>query len=393
MENVLKKYPEVGDIVVLVGGEKRFIRGSEATTAYVDTLDCIGVVYDVQGKLVRIVGGENTTAKKWSAVADYEITAIPSASGSYEVTLNNVSQGSMTYTMSEGTIAEFTTQLETWLRTLDSSAKGYKWEAYTNGDHSYLQCYNYTEYESTVSISGCTLVKLIGSEVASYTSSTNRNQILQKATYNGMCRQRLYEYCVNSTAANCNPTTAMDGTTKLFATFPCSKTYYDGSLGGGLRSNFATYDDYLDACMTRYRDLDVGTMQFRDGKAMCDLLKTKTVLVQGTETAAYPAVDWAVKYDSGVTGYGAGTWWLPSMYELSILMKDITKGTSASLDAVNTALGKVTGWTQISSTSYRWSCCRYGTYGSWYYSGNGFSGNGGFYSSLAVSAVSAFTLE
>ena len=384
MENVIKNRPEIGDIVILVNGKERFIRGAEATTAFLNTQQCIGVVYDVQGNYVRMVGGVNTTTKQWSCVADYEITAIPANSGDYEVVLNSASIGSFTYTKSSGSIEEFTDQLNSWLVTAAP-----KWEAYTNDGKSYLQMKTYDSYEGTVTVAGATLVKLIGSELAAYTSVYNRNQKKQQTTYNGMCRARLEEWATNNADANNNPSTEMNGTTQLFATFPCSKAYYDGALGSGLRTNFASYSLYLDACMVNGRELNHGIMQYRDGKLMTSLLGTKTILKAGMPTKAYSAAEWALLYDSNVAGYGPGAWWLPSMYEFAMLMRNI----GATIDLVNIAISKKTGWTQIGKDSIRWSCCRSYSNLAWNYNGGGITSGSNFSVSFSCSAVSAFKIK
>lgn len=388
-ENIIKDFPEVGDIVVVIDGKKKFIRGAEATKAFIDTLDAVGVVYNVQGKLVRIVGGVNGTGKKWSEVADYEITSIPSASGSYEVKLLNAVVGNFQYTKGSGAIEEFATQLNSWLAT-----NAPKWEAYTRNGHSYLQMHTYDAYESTCTIAGTTLVKLIGSEVADYTISTGaRNAVKQFTTYNVMCYQRMLERARTDTTANFNPTTRMNGTTQLFVAYPCSENYYNGELGDGLRENFPTYEDYIMACMCVPQDLDKGMMKFRDGKLMTSLLKDKTVLKKGVETYAYSAARYAYDYDAKVDGFRSGDWWLPSMYELALLMRDITVGTTKPTDKINVALGKKTGWSTINSQSSRWSSSRYDTGNEWSYNNGGFTNTSRFYLSFTCSAVSAFTLE
>ena len=137
-------------------------------------------------------------------------------------------------------------------------------------------------------------------------------------------------------------------------------------------------------------ELGRGLMQYRDGKFFTDLLADKKLLIRGTSTSAYSAAYWAKTYDSGVEGYGAGTFWLPSMHELSILMRNITVGTTKAVDSVNVALSKRTGWSQISSISYRWSACRCNSGLAWLYGSSGCTYNNYFYGGLAVSAVSAF---
>jgi len=393
--------PQVGQIVCVIDGVKCYFWPSDITTA--QKADAVGVIFAVDGNKVYVVGNTNTTTKQWSCVADYEITAIPSASGTLTVTLNNVAQTdadpdapvTFDYVRDTGTIAEFTTQLETFLRAYSTkypSSKAGKWEAYTNADNgkSYLQMFNYNEYESTVAITGCTLAKKIGTELAEYTETFLHNNAGQQHNYwTGMCRQRLEEYCTDNGS---NPSTALDGITTLHPTnsAPCRKSYYDGELGVHLREHYATYGAYLDACMTKLDKTDTGIIHHWNGQAQTFLLSLKDVYVQSVKKPAYPAADLAIKYNAGKTGFTAGSWWLPSMYELGLLMKDI-KGNKT--DLVNVALTAL-GWSTISTTSYRWSCCRYNSSNAWYYSSIGYSYYYlSFYLSFAVSVVSAFTID
>jgi hypothetical protein len=112
-------------------------------------------------------------------------------------------------------------------------------------------------------------------------------------------------------------------------------------------------------------------------------------LINGTPTPAYSAADYCANYDSGVSGYGAGTFWMPSVYEGAQLMRNIG-GTN---DLVNTALGKKTGWGTISSTSNRWLCGRFSSYYACYYNSGGVLYYTYFYYSNYVSAVSAFNIN
>ena len=387
--NTIKKIPEVGDIFIIVDGKKRFVSGSDCTKEFIDQQQAVGVVYYVQGKTFYVVAGNNTTDKKWSAVADYEITAIPSESGSYAVKLLNVAVGDFAYTKSEGTIEEFVTQLNTWL-----ASNAPKWEAYMYNGKGYLQMSTYDAYENTVSIAGTTLVKLIGNELAASTTSINYNEHGDSHSHGlGMCRQRIEEWCKASTDSRCNPTSRLDGVTQIMGTLPCSETYFNGELGDGLRANYATYQDYIDDCMVRTWELNRGIMQYRDGRELTNLLLPKKVLIKGVETPCYSAAHFANDFDCGVEGYGAGTFYLPSMHELGLLMRGITSGTTKALDPVNVALSKRTGWTQISSTANRWACCRYNTTVAWSYNSYGCTNGTFFYIGLTVSAVSAFTLD
>ena len=145
--------------------------------------------------------------------------------------------------------------------------------------------------------------------------------------------------------------------------------------------------------MCRLYELDSKIMAFRDGREICAKLKDKKVMVRGVSTPAYSAVDYAANYDSGVEGFGKGTWWLPSMHELAILMRSITVGTKSPIDPINASLAKKAGWSQISSVRNRWSCCRYNANNAWYFNGIGITNNGYFCNGFACSVVSALTLN
>lgn len=386
--NIIKKVPKVGDIFIIVDGKKRFISGSECTEEFINKQQAVGVVYNVSRTTFDVVAGVNDKKFPWSIACDFEITKIPAESGDLAVTLQGVSVGTFTYTKTDGTKVEFVTQLNTWL-----SENAPKWEAYMESeDVAILQLSDYTTYESTCTITGCTLVKRVGSEIAAETSSICRNQVLQRTSYNGCCRARLEAWATNNTSSQNNPGTRMNGATQLFVVFPCSKAYYDGELGDGLRENFPTYQDYLDACMVRPKEVGVGIMQY-DGKTVSDKLLSKKLLVRGVETSAYPAVVWANEFDSGVEGYGPGTFHLAGMSELSTLMRDLTYGTSLPMDAVNVSLGKRTGWSRINVDQIHMSCNLRSYLSVWNSHLYGVCQANDFFRRERVSAVARFTLD
>lgn len=382
MSVIIKRVPEIGDAMIDTPNGYRFV-GSDATSGFFGDNPIAGVVFYVRGRNGLLTPGDIGTYK-WSDVADFEITKIPDASGTLAVTLQGVAVGDFEYTRTEGTLEEFVLQLNTWLAT-----NAAKWEAYMYNGKAYLQLSDYTAYSSTNTITGCTLVKLVGSELANETVPSASNHVRQFTTCNGICRQRLEEWAKNNTDKNCNPTTRMNGTTQLFQTYPASQTYFDGELGDGLRENFATYQDYMDACMLLPFELNRGIMQYRDGKKNTERLIAKRLLKRGEEICPYTAALKAAEYDSGVEGYRAGDFWLSSIHELSLMMRDITTGTSKGNDIVNAQLARA-GKNTISSTSLRWSSSRYYTVSAWSAHGNGFSSSYNFFSGLRVAPVSAF---
>lgn len=368
-------------------GQIRFA-GQDATPEWVETQQAVGVVYYVNGNHVKVVAGKNDVTLPWSCVADYEIESVPESTGEYAVTVYNGNVGNFSYTRTAGTKEEFVAQLNEWLKTNASDC-----EAYMQGGVAVFQITGYTKYESVVSIAGCSLRKRIGEELKPFGTSILLTQVKSNNPYSGLCHPRLKDWAGPSENKSCNPERRMDGVTKLFEVFPCSEAYYNGDLGDGLRANYPTYDDYLWACMARPWELDRGVMAHRDGKALCGLLKDKKVLVRGEEKSAYSAAEWALNYDSGVPGFGKGDWWLPSMHEMALLMKNISYDTGQPMDAISSSLQKKKGWTVISVPFYRWSCCRFDADSAWNYRNVGCANYNCFYYRLGVSAVSAFNLN
>lgn len=174
----------------------------------------------------------------------------------------------------------------------------------------------------------------------------------------------------------------MNGTTQLFVVNPCSKLYYEGELGDGLRENFATYQDYLDACMTMPYELDRGIMQFHSGKINTERLVTKRLLKRGVEICPYTAALKAHEYTHNLFG----GWWLGSLHEISLMMRDITIGTSKGDDILNLSLKKA-GLNTINSASNRWSSSCFSIYHAWGMYKEGILGNSNYYYNHLVAPI------
>lgn len=393
--NVVKKRPQIGDFVVAINGHKRFITANRATATLLAALPVVGKVYDVQGKLVRIVSGVNTHSEQWSNVCDYllvpDSSLFDGGAHSLDVTLQDTLVGKMNYIITEDipasdSLRDFSEQLNTWL-----AENAPKWECYYRNDEVVLQMSTYDGYESTCSITSCTLTKRVGSELAAETVSDARNENGQDfAYYQAMCKPRELEYFPTHGSS---PATAISDIQANAA--PVTEAYFNGELGVNLRTKFGTYEHYIDMCMVHLRELNRGVMQFRDGKAMCDKLLVKTVLKRGVEECPYSAAVYANNYaptfgGSVITGFEAGKWWLPSMYELGLLMRNIN---SAHTDPVSLNMNLVSGWSYINNTSNRWSVCRFNTNRAWFCDSLGIVYISSFCFSFAVSAVSAFEIE
>lgn len=400
-QNVIKKYPNIGDFVVMINGKERFLDVNTATSELVNALPVIGKVYDVQGRFVRVVGGVNSHSEQWSNVCDFQLTPDSSLfdGGNYKltVTLQNVAiETPFTYHYEDyqtpstdlEKISYFVEKLREYLATYAP-----KWEAYVNSDgEAILQLSTYDSYESTCSITQCTLTKLVGSEIASETLSYLKNENGQSFNYYQiMCPDRALAYFATSGST---PSTAIADIQANTA--PVTRRFFEeDALGVNLRAKFGTYENYLDKCRAHLRELDYGIMQFRDGKAMTAKLVAKRLPRWGVDECPYRAAYYASQYqatynNNPIEGYGVGDWWSPSLYETGLLMQSIKTNL---FDPVNKNMDLVPGWSKINPASNRWSCCRFNSDGACRYGSGGVVTNSSFYSSFTVSAVSAFWIK
>ena len=399
-QNVSRKYPKVGDFYVKINGKKRFIDPYTATSELINTLPVVGKVYHVEGKKFYFVSGVNNHSEQWSNVCDYHI--VPAASlfdgGNYKLTviLQNVTSEEFfeyTYTGSQDAtddvkLRDFIYELNLWL-----THYAPKWEAYVNNDGwGILQMSTYDSYESTCSITSCTLTKLVGGELAAETVSDARNENGQDFNYyQAMCYNRALDYYATHGAT---PATAP--TNIVANSTPVTRAYFEeNELGANLRALFGTYENYIAMCMVHLEELNRGVMQFRDGKSLTAKLLAKTVFKNGVEECPYRFAVYADNYaatfgGNAIEGHGAHTWWSPSMYELGLIMRNI-KGNNS--DPVSYGLNLVTGWSYISNASFHWSVCRYDSRSAWLYYYDGIVHNYNFYRSSRALAVSASTID
>lgn len=395
--NVIKKFPRVGDFFVVINGKKRFIDAENVTSELINALPVVGKVYYVQGRFFRYVSGVNNHAEKWSDVCDFRIVPDSSLFDGEQHSLDVTLQGtalpkfSFLYTGED----DPTEQLYLFTRDLDNYLGQYaqEWEVYINASgNAILQLSDYQSYESTNSITSCTLTKLVGSELEAENDDKMRNENGQIFNYYQVLNysRALAYFATNGSTPATAPTDIQPNTA------PVKRACFeDNELGLNLRAKFGTYENYITKCMAYLRELNVGIMQYRDGKEMTEKLVAKTVLKNHLEECPYSAANYAHQYaamfnGSAIEGYGAGSWWMASMYELGLLMREIKTDYT---DAINKNIEMVTGWSKINPTSNRWSCCRYSTNSAWSCSSYGVASSSLFYYSFTVAVVSASSIE
>ena len=166
-----------------------------------------------------------------------------------------------------------------------------------------------------------------------------------------------------------------------------------------LRDTFASYDEYFDSMMTKLPCGAGGAIaEFPSGKENTYKLSDCTFLdnAKGKQEVLYPAANWAASIDLNAAKLGKGNWWLPSVAEMTQIMTDITYNTSfweTKPDIINSVLKKLTssGWSELSTSTFRWTSSKYGPNIPYYYSGNvGLLGSHSFYIVYTVSPITIY---
>ena len=141
----------------------------------------------------------------------------------------------------------------------------------------------------------------------------------------GCCKARVYERAQASTA---RPTADMSN---IFSIpnrdyLPVRKDDFETNpYCAILRSNFNSYDEYLESMMVKI-PCSKGTVgKFPSGKYITYKLASES----------YPLLKWAADINVNGPNLGAGNWWIPSVAEMAYIMRDITYGVPGAWDSEN----------------------------------------------------------
>ena len=116
-----------------------------------------------------------------------------------------------------------------------------------------------------------------------------------------------------------------------------------------LRARYSAYSDYLYGEHNARYPINYGYMSSDSGLANTITLSSKTFIgVDGSQEIAYPAANNALSF--AASGIGAGSWWLPSVKEMFLMIKDAALDLT---DKVNKSLSAL-GGSPISTSVYYW---------------------------------------
>lgn len=127
---------------------------------------------------------------------------------------------------------------------------------------------------------------------------------------------------------------------------------------------YASYGDYLRGEHLLQYPAACGAM-LRDGKKNTHLIgPLRFEDIRGLQAPCYPAaaaaLEYGVRVEGAVTGLEPGAWWLPSVEELHLLLRDrALSSADAERDPVNRTLLRLGRTPCYGSGAFRWTSCEY----------------------------------
>lgn len=373
---------EVGDLAVFdkTDNSTKFIKGATLSKDQMPaSLTPLAVVYAVRGDNVHVVSLDNATYNgstliRWAAPYEVALSGFDlAAGGTFVLTLG--SGVSVTYPAG-ATLADVASAINATLKggTPDYSLVSYGgWTASVDEANSRIILSSNTSspaYATIEAVSGCEIHRT--PEDKSY-----------QTTLTGLLIEGTTEYVhrkngVNTSFAGCN-------FEKFLQYYSAKGAEATGNKPGGssviressfteagnpeLVAAYPTYRDYLFAEHMLQYPAAYGAI-VRDGrKNTAKIGGLRFVNIHGETVACYPAA--AAALDYGVTGLEAGKWWLPSVEEIVLLMRDrVLTAADREKDPVNRTLSRLGKTTCYGSGYHPWTSCEFHSYSAFFYGGS-----------------------
>lgn len=366
----------VGDCAVYdkTAGAIRFVKGETLSAAQLPaTLTPLAVVYARQGDKVLIVSLDSPTVSRWAysyevALSDFDLAA----GGTIVLKFADTYEKTITYTAG-ATLSDLAAAVNTALRTdeinLSITDRG-GWSATADEatGRVVLTSNGYTKSWTTVeAVSGATLT--------TRTDDTNYQVALtgllldegQTVEYvrrkNGVSGTRagvnselfLQHYSANGTAPTSNVPLGS-------ATIVNQASFETSEFCAELRAAYADYTSYLfGEHMAQYPSA-YGAM-LRDGRTnTAKIGGLRFTDIYGQSKPRYPAAAAALEYgvavEGATTGLEAGSWWLPSVEELYLLLHDrVLTADDVEHDPVNRTLSRLGKAILLANGASFWTSC------------------------------------
>lgn len=392
----------IGDIAVYdtAVSAVRFIKfGTYNAATLPSSITILGVVYYRTENRVNIVSKNNQSSVRWSEGYKVKLSGFDFVNGgSFAITVNSTTTSAIKYTNAD-TLTTIATAIATALANAGfTSATG--WAATADNANNCVTVirHYYTPVINTFTITDaatkvaatiittkdyqCTLSGLL----TAYGSITRVDGSV--SSWAGANYPKFLSYYHDNGGTNTNES-LKSGNVVKFAVFnatdnPVLVAYYGVGETG--------YAVYIKDKMLRY-PFSKGSIIDDNGQSNTNILAPVVYTdIDGTSKPAYPAAYNAKQYGLVVngytTGFEVGNWWLPSVREMYLLIKDVLLDNS---DIVNKTLTSISGDKVLASGYYPWTSTEYNSNISWFYYGiNGTMGNISKYSMNNVRTVTAF---
>lgn len=400
--NIFTALPKIGDAVVGERSTKKlkFITLESFDNASLGSdYETIGVVYNRRGRKVKIVY-KNNASKVWCTKWVLKLSGY-TLDGTSRTGVITFRPDSSATANTDVTVTYKATTLQGLVDALNTAFAGntvmvsQHWVAYINGSDVCVE-HDYTIWQQSSyngAKDGFTAAPAMMPEVESVADIRRRHgggggegaiSSWERAVayYRTSTGTDTYQGYVPSPISN-----AKD------RAYPIALQSYLGANCAEIRKVFGEGEQGWLNCMAAYMSVcptDYGNMGIRDG-----LARTK-LIASYKDTFGNPVASAAnYCYNIDTIALPKGNWYLPTVEDLTDLLRIIKYGTNDSVnsDPINKALAAMGGNT-ISNGSYLWSCCRYSSYCAWraigYY---GFFSNSYLYGEFSAVPVSLYVLE
>lgn len=400
--NIFTALPKIGDAVVGERSTKKlkFITLESFDNASLGSdYETIGVVYNRRGRKVKIVY-KNNASKVWCTKWVLKLSGY-TLDGTSRTGVITFRPDSSATANTDVTVTYKATTLQGLVDALNTAFAGntvmvsQHWVAYINGSDVCVE-HDYTIWQQSSyngAKDGFTAAPAMMPEVESVADIRRRHgggggegaiSSWERAVayYRTSTGTDTYQGYVPSPISN-----AKD------RAYPIALQSYLGANCAEIRKVFGEGEQGWLNCMAAYMSVcptDYGNMGIRDG-----LARTK-LIASYKDTFGNPVASAAnYCYNIDTIALPKGNWYLPTVEDLTDLLRIIKYGTNDSVnsDPINKALAAMGGNT-ISNGSYLWSCCRSSSNSAWHAHGYyGFFGGSDLYFELSAVPVSLYVLE
>ena len=400
--NIFTNLPKVGDAVVGERSTKKvkFITLESFDNASLGSdYETIGVVYNRRGRKVKIVY-KNNAGKTWASKWVLKLSGY-TLDGTSRTGVISFRPDSSATENTDVTVTYNTTTLQGLVNALNTAFAGnatmvsQHWVAYINGSDVNIE-HDYTFWRQSSyndAKSGFTATAALMPEVESVADIRRRHGggggegaisswEIALAFYRTSTGTDAYQGYVPSPISNVKD-----------RAYPIALQSYLGANCAEIRKVFGEGEQGWLNCMAAYMSVcptDYGNMGMRDGLARTKLIASYKDTF-GEPVA--PAANYCYNVDT--VALPKGNWYLPTVEDLTDLLRIIKYGTNGSVssDPINKTLAAMGGNT-ISNGSNLWSCCRYSSGRAWDASGySGFFNNYYLYHEYSAVPVSLYILE